>query len=1575
MKHELLVLPNTLEIILIQNPFEPRKETRIVPITNGTIFSYIDPTDKVIFYNGCEVTDPAAMFPQAGGQLVAMPDVGKGLRKILGWVVMAALTAFTAHWAAGLFAKTFLGSLGRALVSGAVLYLGGRVINGVFHLDQTGRNDQRDDTSYGWNLPTVQTTEGNVIGETFGECMPTAQLLMSHVETTNSDDQDKNVQYLNMLLCGGWGPIDSITDLRIGTTPIANFSDVQVETRLGTNDQGPISFLPDTILDQNIGLELSEGKAVTRTTETNKAKRLEATVEFPSGLYSINKKGNYTENTARFNIAYRKTGTSEWLAPNGPGGASTASGHIKNLKAKTTEPEVWTITPITSSDGKKRFESMIRGPLTFSVVGSVHGRQADGERGKMYENAYISFTMDRVESAVIYTGGSTYSITKSTSSAVRRTYVIANLEPGQYDVRITPTSLPSGTQKCSYMQWDTLSSYVYDGARTRPGKVLVALRIKATNQLSGSIPNVNWRQWRSTVLVWNPKINAYEEKSARNPIWAAYAILHGCKSLRNVNTGKDEYVIEGSAAKNFTQYWDQWEEAAAYCDEQLDDNDGGTENRFEFDAFYNSKITRWEAAQKAAAVGHATIIRHGTQYGVSVDKPGSICQIFGEGQTTVSSVSGSFAATSDRAKAVEITYNDTDNDFKNTLMKLYSPTYASDLSIQDNTAQVTLFGVKRRSQAYREGMYYMATNERELQTLQLSVDIAGIVCQYGDIIGINHAVPQLGLVSGRIVSVNGNTVTLDKAVTLQAGTAYGLVCSLSTTDEIITRAVVQVTETTTTDTLTVADPYAADKTPAKYDPYALGLLNKEVKPFRIIKTERNGDNQVTLTCLEYDAAVYETDYSKYPIIDYSNAQVLQLQAPEHLKLTERNLRTQEGMKLTSIYAVWDMPAGAAYDSFRVSYSVDDSTWQYLPAVYIPSAEITGLDSSQHYYVRVRAVKDGLESDAAAANLALSGSLMPAIVVTDLQTYTRFRQIGTGTAAYDLIVTWGPDGITGRVYYKTSYASSENTAGVAGTWSGWVYAGEGAGQIVIPQLLPGESIRIAVTTANELGQYALPDAVGYIDTIVAQQSVTPVSPSGVAVTFSDVATITWKPVTNTDILLYELRSNQNPGVAAGLLIQTNDIQASIQLPTRTGTIYLYAKNTAGTYSAAAAVTYTKPAPAAPAAPTVKAGIRSLSIETDAIPSDCIGAIVRIQGAGSARSVKIQDRILMIAVDPDIYDVTVAFYDLFGEGPASGATNCVVAQAIDPELLEGMQVTEQNLDDALKQTFADLKAADTSASESLAALQEADAAIQSRLTAVQETAAGNTSSISAVTQTIHAVNTKLASVTTKADNIETNVNSLTSTVNSNTAVLSSVQSAVNTANTTATAAQSTATTANTTATAAQNTATTANANASAAQSTANDIKAMLGKAPDATGQYTAITQTLSKVNTIVANLAKSPAQTGYSAITQLYDGIGLKVDKAGVVAAINVSAEGIKIAGKLVSIDASTTIANNVIANGMIQAKAVTADKMSVSSLSAICATIGTLRTKTSGARTEIKDNLIEVYDANNKIRVRLGLWNA
>lgn len=153
----------------------------------------------------------------------------------------------------------------------------------------------------------------------------------------------------------------------------------------------------------------------------------------------------------------------------------------------------------------------------------------------------------------------------------------------------------------------------------------------------------------------------------------------------------------------------------------------------------------------------------------------------------------------------------------------------------------------------------------------------------------------------------------------------------------------------------------------------------------------------------------------------------------------------------------------------------------------------------------------------------------------------------------------------------------------------------------------------------------------------------------------------------------------------------------------------------------------------------------------------------------------------------------------------------------------------------------------------------------------------------------------------------------------------------------------------------------------------IKTELDKLDGLDGIQTRVQQTENSITSIVANLSGSPANSTYSAITQLNQAIGLKVGRGDVVSAINVSPETIKIAGKYIQIDGTTQFSDGVIVNRMLSAKTISADKLNVSSLSAITATIGTLRTRTSGARVEISDNLIQVFDANNRLRVRMGIW--
>ncbi|MGN0952815.1 MAG: phage tail protein [Megasphaera elsdenii] len=1327
-----------IDLIVIDNPFTMERTETKAEYTGCPLTTYLDLDWGVydIYKNGQQLYAPDRCYPLDGEQYVIAPHVGGGgFKKVFGMVLTIGLMIAAPHITFGLSSM-----FARSLVSGAIMILGGRLINSMLHLNQVPQVEVNQSQSYGWELPTVQTQEGNTIGETYGSCIPAPQLLMCHVDTV-----DDNTQYLNVLYCGGYGPVDSITDLRIGYTPIENFQDCQVETRTGTNDQAPISFFPDTVADQSVDMTLKEGNAVIRSTDSNQVNKIEVTVTFPSGIYYQNDDGNFADQTARFNIAYRVTGTNNW---------------------------------------------------------SSHD----------------------------------YSITRATNQAVRKTYTFSGLASNRYDVRVTAVETPLTNRRCALMQWSILSAYIYTGAFIRPNKVLVAMRVKATSQLNGGVPNLTWTQTRRNVWVYDQTAKTYVQKAADNPIWAAYDILHQCRRLKNVNTGAYEFVVEGTPKERFTAYWQEWVDAAAYADEMVTTNDGTKEKRLQFDAIFDTSMKRLEAANKAANVGHAVIIQHGTQFGIAVDKPGVMRQIFGEGRTLMSSFNGSFSSLDDRARSVEITYNDKDNDYKNTEFFIRSARYAQDVELQDNTAQLTLFGVSRRSQAYREGMYLLATNERQLETVTFSADINAIVCEYGDIIGVSHSVARIGLASGRIVAVDGNTITLDKDVTLDASESYGVKIQLSANDHIISRDIKAVAGTS--NKVTVTTTFDADNTPAVYDTYALGVVDKIVQPFRITKVEKDSDEKVSLTCVQYDEAIYDVDYSRYPVIDYTAQDPLR--APVNLTLVEQAQRNYAGVKIDNIVASWQMPGNSRYESFRVYYSVDGVSWTSCGSTTDMQITIGNVDPTRKYHVRVSAVLDGVESAYVLTTISLTGNIQPAVEPENIVAYTRFRKLLDGTDRYDIAVSWGPDGLNGRVYYKPNHVQADRLVfqdGVAADelgWCGpWTYAGSGVNQFTIPQCVPGDTYRIAICTANELGEYTTPDNSPHKDVLCAARTTTPNTPGKVSILFhEDHCTVSWGAVTNTDIAFYEVRTDTGAGTKDGaFLLRTNSLVADVKLTERTGRIYVFACGTDGKYSAAAEEQYAKPAPKAPNAPTVTSILGGMSIAAEPIPSDCLGMNVYIGN----QCLYAVNNAMTYTCAAGIYHVSVAYVDLFGEGEHSAETVCTVKVKIDQALMDEEAVSLANVDKALQE------------------------AIQ--------------------------------------------------------------------------------------------------------------------KGADAKDQ----------VVSLVGDLSSQDGAKKYSALVQLQSNIEARIEDQDkhIISRINMSPETITIDGKWTHITGDTTIDKNVIVNGMIDANAVTsrelaagsvtADKMSVATLSAITATIGTLQTATSGARSVLKDNLFEVYDSNNRLRVRLGVW--
>lgn len=654
-------------------------------------------------------------------------------------------------------------------------------------------------------------------------------------------------------------------------------------------------------------------------------------------------------------------------------------------------------------------------------------------------------------------------------------------------------------------------------------------------------------------------------------------------------------------------------------------------------------------------------------------------------------------------------------------------------------------------------------------------------------------------------------------------------------------------------------------------------------------------------------------------------------------------------------------------------------------------------------------------------------------VTNITARNRYRQLKDGVNRYDIVVEWKKPNLQsyleGRVWYKTDAGQAKhlnfqkNVAAKELGFSGeWVFGGSGKNTVTIPQAVVGDTYRIAVTTVDIWGVETSPDASPQVDIKVALKTETPNTPDGFTIRFGTDAVASWKEVTNSDIAFYEVRKDNVPGEeTVNLLARVTGLKASLPLTERSGTLYLYAYSASGKFSAPAILEYNKAAPPQPDPPHLTAKLGGFAVEAGTIPSGASGINIYIDGA-TVVQVYTRNNVYTHACDGGIYDVSVAYVDMFGEGPRSAETRVVVKALVDSALLEEQAVTKEklslalqgNIDDAI-QSVQDIAGLNNTVQEINQHIANADAATQGIIDELNKVPAqSGYRSIAELKTTTDSISSTVANNKTTQDGVNQTLGSqISQTADSIAAVIANlnagpggttynsitqINASVEGIRTQVTQIIQDAQDGMATDIAVLSSQVTQNAdnistivqnlNAHSDGTTyaaitelkqqADGISSTVAQnktAQDGTNStiFTRLTQNADGLSALITNLNSDTGVRAYSALQVMQDGIASKVTQDDVSSWFQQSHTGFYIKGSLINIDGTTKIGNNVITKNMIAANAVTADKIDVTSLSAICATIGTLRTATSGQRLEITSNLIRVYDANNTLRVRLGVW--
>lgn len=538
-------------------------------------------------------------------------------------------------------------------------------------------------------------------------------------------------------------------------------------------------------------------------------------------------------------------------------------------------------------------------------------------------------------------------ISANKASNVRQQYRIDHLQMGQYKVRVTVTARSADVNSSRdgvKIWWTQVNSIVYDDF-SYPGVALIGIKAKATSQLSGGQPQLEFIKERSNVWVWNPNANAYEQKAANNPAWAAYDFLHGAEQLKNTRTGAYEFDYKG-VPKELMLY-EQFKAWADNCDSL----------NLKINLEVSTLKDFWTVVnQDIAPVGRGMVVQFGTKYGCIYDHKTQPVQLFNMGNIVQGSFSLNYLSTDERADCIELTYIDAEKDYEKTTLTIYSDDYDS-LDIPNQPTQITMNGISDYYQAYREGKYQLYCNRLLTEAVTFKADVEAISCMVGDVILVSHDVPQWSI-SGRVLeaSKDGSVVLpIDpKDITMSASN-YGLMIRNSNSNSLTTYSVASFSG----DYGEIVVKATSNISAEAGDLFSLGKIESISKPFTVTSISRTRDLEYTISGINYAEGIFDENYN-IPIPDYSLAEDATARNVINLSAKQISYKNSVGETLGRMFISWALPQNAFADYFCVLISEDGNNYKIVDNT---EKLETYVDTKPHtsYFVKVITFKGASQS--------------------------------------------------------------------------------------------------------------------------------------------------------------------------------------------------------------------------------------------------------------------------------------------------------------------------------------------------------------------------------------------------------------------------------------------------------------------------------------------------------------------------------------------------------------------------------------------------------------------------------------
>lgn len=812
----------------------------------------------------------ARVKPKAGATIyIHLVPMGGGGKDPLRLILSLAITAAMPVAAGGLNAALGLtGSILGRVVSSGLTILGRLAPNAIAPPAKPRFSGGRDAPTIFINGARNEVRPFGRVPRVLGKHRYVPPMgALPYTETAGED------QYLRLLFVWGYGPL-TVTDLKIGETPLDKFDGVEVETRYGHADDAPLTLYSNAVLQNDLGVELTEADGyILRTTE---AEADEISVDFtlPRGLVHFAGASKLPA-TVEVEVQYAPASTDDWSAGAGAGTYKPFAAREISLPAKPApykkQQTVYTVTRtdrvvIDNANGKltvlkgndyrvgidqeiPALSPLPEGTLLLAQVDRksngddmIADKRETDRIGVSYENAgdFLVTAHEEGNKLNVAGGGLRFAgieIKAKQTSALRKT-VTFKVDRGRYDVRlrrVTADADEDNTSLFDATSWTALRTIRYANPINMPGLAMTALRIKATGQLNGVIDRFNGVV-QSILPDWDG--DAWTPQPTSNPASLFRHVLQGGANARPLADSRIDLdkIVE-------------WHTACA-------------ENSREYNSVIDYDISVRDVLHEVAAAGRASPTIIDGKWAVVQDRPQSVpVQHFTPRNTFSFEGKKAFAPL---PQALRIRFVNRDKGWAQDERIVYDDGYEPANTTDFETLELP--GVTSADQVWRDGRYHIATARLRPETYSFSCDLEHIVCTRGDLVRFSHDVPLFGLMSARVKSVaesmsGVSSVTLDAEIYMEAGKFYAVRFRKSDgASAVIALATVE----GRAKTVTFAAPVAIEDAPQAGDLALFGEAGTESVELLVKSIAPQGDLSARITCVDAAPAIHTADSGAIP---------------------------------------------------------------------------------------------------------------------------------------------------------------------------------------------------------------------------------------------------------------------------------------------------------------------------------------------------------------------------------------------------------------------------------------------------------------------------------------------------------------------------------------------------------------------------------------------------------------------------------------------------------------------------------------------------------------------------------------